>query len=389
MTVKLSIEELKRIKELFQEKKEKRKRKKAKKKGKIFPNEKQKFNGDLVSDNVVRYNFPNTGASVLSRDFQNNLGDLNNRFNNLIKDNPEKSKEYKSKYHELADNLIDDVIDGKRNIRRNKVGSTTISDLIDEPKKSRKPKISKRKVEILRTPRANDGAGDFSRTSFAPRKQEENRPTMGGLISYFRTLPNEQPKVPQFMPRGDNIDFSVSSFDGTDAVDGMPDEGDAGENPDFEQPEPDEFLTGDEGDDVEDAEDENGNASVNAASGDFSPQEQMDNWDDGEDVENVEDENDKQPTSAIKAKPKPQTNEQNDEFEAFNKKRNKKKSKVVVTDDDDEDEEDLNGMPNLKRSSSAPEANKKYKENKSFVCPDCGIAYTTEKAVRKHQKEKH
>ena len=383
MTVKLSIEELKRIKELFQEKKEKRKRKKAKKKGKIFPNEKQKFNGDLVSDNVVRYNFPNTGASVLSRDFQNNLGDLNNRFNNLIKDNPEKSKEYKSKYHELADNLIDDVIDGKRNIRRNKVGSTTISDLIDDSKKSRKPKISKRKVEILRTPRANDGAGDFSRTSFAPRKQEENRPTMGGLISYFRTLPNEQPKTPQFMPRGDNIDFSVSSFDGTGAVDGMPNEGDAGVNPDFEQPEPDEFSTA-EGDEVEDD-----NESVNAASGDFSPQEQMDNWDDGEDVENVEDENDKQPTSAIKAKPKPQTNEQNDEFEAFNKKRNKKKSKVVVTDDDDEDEEDLNGMPNLKRSSSAPEANKKYKENKTYKCPECGKAYTTQKAVDEHIKKKH
>jgi hypothetical protein len=308
----------------------------------------------------------------------------------LIKDNPEKSKEYKSKYHELADNLIDDVIDGKRNIRRNKVGSTTISDLIDEPKKSMKPKILKRKVEILRTPRANDGAGDFSRSSFTPRKQEENRPTMGGLISYFRTLPNEQPKDPQFMPRGDNIDFSVSSFDGTDAVDGMPDEADSGENPDFEQPEPDEFLTGDEGEDVENAEDEDedGNASVNAASGDFSPQEQMDNWGDGEDVENVEDENDKQPTLAIKNKPKPQTNEQNDEFEAFTKK-SKKKNKIIVVDDDDEDEEDLNGMPNLKRSSSAPEANKKYKENKSFVCPTCGKAYTTEKAVKKHQKEKH
>jgi hypothetical protein len=382
MTVKLSIDELKRIKELFQEKKEKRKRKKAKKKGKIFPNEKQKFNGDLVSDNVVRYNFPNTGASVLSRDFQNNLGDLNNRFNNLIKDKPEKAEEYKSKYHELANNLIDDVIDGKRNIRRNKTGSTTISDLIDEPKKSRKPKISRRKVDILRTPRANDGAGDFSQTSFAPRKQKENRPTMGGLISYFRTLPNEQPKAPQFMPRGDNIDFSVSSFEGTDAVDGMPDEADAGENPDFNQPEPDEFLTGDEGEDVDDAEGEDDNASVNAASGDFSPQEQMDNLDDGED-----DEDDKQPTSTIKAKPKPQTNDQNDEFEAFNKKKNKKKSKVVVIDDDDdEEEEDTTDMPNLKRSSSAPEANKK---NKSFVCPDCGKAYTTEKAVRKHQKEKH
>lgn len=293
-------EELKLIKELFQEKKEKRKRKKVKKKGKIFPNEKQKFNGDLVSDNVVRYNFPNTGASVLSRDFQNNLGDLNNRFNNLIKDNPEKSKEYKNKYHELADNIIDDVIDGKRNIRRNKVGSTTISDLIDDPMKSRKP---------------NDGAGDFSRASFTPRKIDENgRPTMGRMVSYFKTLPNQQPRVPQFIPRGDNIDFSVSSFEGTDAVDGMPDEADAGENPDFEQPEPDEFLTaeGDEGDEVDEGDEGDDNASIEVTSGDFKPDE-IGDWNDDDNEE--EDELDKQPTSAIKPKPQPQTNEQNDEFD--------------------------------------------------------------------------
>jgi predicted SprT family Zn-dependent metalloprotease len=61
----------------------------------------------------------------------------------------------------------------------------------------------------------------------------------------------------------------------------------------------------------------------------------------------------------------------------------------MVIDDDDESEEDLNGMPNLKRSSSAPEANKKYKENKTYRCSECGKAYTTQKAVDEHIKKKH
>jgi hypothetical protein len=197
MTVKLSIEELKRIKELFREKKEKRKKKKAQKnaqkraqkKNKIFPNEQQKFNGNLSSDNVVRYNFPNSGASVLARDFQNSLGDLNNRFNNLIKDKPEKTEEFqkkteefKSKYHEMANNLIDDVLDGKRNIRRNKEGSTTITDLIEKPKEISRPKMSRRKVEIISTPMPNDGVGDFSRVAFKPKVSDKNiRPTMNIL----------------------------------------------------------------------------------------------------------------------------------------------------------------------------------------------------------------
>jgi hypothetical protein len=372
MTVKLSIEELALIKELFREKKEKRKRKKAKKakkagkKGEIFPNEKQQFKGDLVSDNVVRYNFPNTGASVLSRDFQNNLGDLNNRFNNLIKDKPEKTEEFKSKYHEMANNLIDDVLDGKRNIRRNKEGSTTITDLIEKPKESSKPKMTRRKVEIIRSPRKNDGFGDFSRVAFTPRKIDQNiRPTMD-ITSYFKNLPNPQPKSQQFIPRGDNIDFSVGSFEGENAVDGMPDDGNDGVNPEFEQPEPDEFLEVVE--DVEDVEDDK--MSINVETGDFKPDENEDWGSDENDENEGNDGNDgnyedqQTPTLQIKYKPQPQTNDQNDEYEKFfGKKKQRKTPKIGLIDDEDDE--------------------------KSFTCPECGKTYASAGSLKRHQKSKH
>lgn len=378
MALKLSINELRLIKELFKEKKEKKKRRKAKKKAKIFPNEKQKFNGVSVDNNAIRYNFPNSGASVLSRDFQNNLGDLNNRFNNLIKDKPEKVEEYKSKYHELADNLIDDVIDGKRNIRRNKTGSTTISDLIDEVKGPKKHRISRRKVDIVRSPRANDGAGDFSRASFNPRTQDENRPTMGGMISYFKTLPNEQPKIPQFMPRGDNIDFSVTSFEGSDAVDGMPDAFESGENPEFQQPEPDENYEIAEGNEEDDnAADEIAEDDAGEIAEDDADENDEDDADENDEIA----EDDELPNSPLKQKPSPKVEDGG--FRGFFEKRIRKNKKIMVIDSDDDDGSTI---PNLKRSSSAPEVNKK---NKSFVCSDCGKAYTTEKALMKHKKDKH
>jgi hypothetical protein len=308
----------------------------------------------------------------------------------LIKDKPEKTEAFKSKYHEMANNLIDDVLDGKRNIRRNKEGSTTITDLIEKPKETSRPKMSRRKVEIIRTPMPNDGAGDFSRVAFKPKILDKNtRPTMN-ILSYFKDLPNPQPKIPQFMPRGDNIDYAVNSFDGLEAVDGMPDDVNDGVNPEFDQPAPDEFIDDnvveEVDDDVDDAVDDN--MSIDVLTGDFKP-------DDNDELEDWADEEYEQPTSQIKAKPKPQTNDQNDEFESFfSKKKHRKTPKVAAADEyNEEDDYDLKSASPIQ----LPKIDEKYngakkdakKDDKQYVCPSCGNSYTSKSSLTRHQKAKH
>jgi hypothetical protein len=154
----------------------------------------------------------------------------------------------------------------------------------------------------------------------------------------------------------------------------MPDDGNDGVNPEFDQPEPDEFKDDDVVEEVDDAVEEvdddvveevDDNMSIDAVIGDFKPYENDEN-----------DEWDEQPTLEIKAKPKPQTNDQNDEFEKyFGKKKPGKKQQIMPADDEDEDDYNL--------KSASP------KNSKSFKCPDCDLSFKHKSSLTRHLKDKH
>jgi hypothetical protein len=226
-------------------------------------------------------------------------------------------------------------------------------------------------------PLPNDGKGDFSSVRFFATPNRTNLPTLGSASS-FLGLPNQQPPITNYMPTGDNIDLPTSNFEGTDAVDGMPDDPQPPEeNPDFNPIEPDELEIDDEdenkGDDEDDDNDDDEANSTNAISGDDGAADDFSDDEEKDDDPPEKDEDDEIPDTPIKPKPIPET-------KPTKKKGGKKR--VIVADSDEEDDAKADGKPKLERASSAPE------ERKKFICPECGEGFPTPKGLDGHFKRK-
>ncbi len=205
--IKLSFNELKQLMQLNKAKR--KKRRKAKEKSIKF--EPIKNNPNMR--NFVTQSFPNTGASILSREVDVLRGELNKKSNALISaGKPEESKEYKTEMHKTANTMIDNVIDGTRNIRFNQDNSMTISAPINFKTKSGNkpgPKVgSKNRAKIVEI-NPSDGKGDFKEVRFTAKKTSP--PTMADRVEQLdNSINNDQPKSIVYI--GDNIDVPMSTW---------------------------------------------------------------------------------------------------------------------------------------------------------------------------------
>ncbi len=222
--IKLSFKELQQLlskRDSIGKKKKKRKRKKNKKRLEFEPI-KQNPN---MRDHVTSTLFPNTGASVLSREVETLRGKLNAMTNNLIKDGKvEEAKAQKSFFHGLADKLADETLVGDRNMKQNKDGSVTVSSLLNLPTATSKARRGSANVvpdskmifptrKNVATPFQPNGKGDYSRVSFAAPKTPSKAPSLQTILEErVVQLPPPPPKDTVYMPTGDNIDVHKSQW---------------------------------------------------------------------------------------------------------------------------------------------------------------------------------
>ena len=152
--------------------------------------------------------FPNTGASMLSREIDVIRGELNKQTNKLIEagqappptNNKENPLLFKSDFHKQIYDIGSDVFDGRRISLAHPDGSITIS----------------KKINDHIHYQYNDGVGDFSKTPFNLTKKNLESPyRLGTSNSGNLQIPNLQPKTTVYIPTGDNIDVNASEFNST------------------------------------------------------------------------------------------------------------------------------------------------------------------------------
>ena len=236
---KLTLDDIKKlIKE--DKKKAKRKKKKAKKAKKIKANTAAAFdpikhnpnmrdhvtasrftNAGVPISNTSASVFPNTGASVLTREVDTLRGELNKVNNRLIglgDNNKEPEKKHKSTFHSIAERLGDDIQEGKRSFKQHKNGSFTIGDIArpKTPKPVGRPKGSVNKAKIVEIGR-HDGIGDFSVStplaSSEYKSEPKEQPSLSSAGEHKEPLiKNEKPVEVNLFHEEDNVDVAKSEW---------------------------------------------------------------------------------------------------------------------------------------------------------------------------------
>lgn len=331
--IKLSFKELKELINLNKIRRRRRdqKNKKSKVNKSSFPNSAPLSTASTSPSVATSFG----GPSMATRELDTIRGQLNDAKNLFIKNEKPKEKSY---FHALTEQLANDVLSGKRDARHNKDGSFGITELFDKRKEKgiKSSKKGRNVVEVV----DGDGMGDFGKSRFTRTKAVDTNALKN--VSRRKADFNPQPpKLPPFIPTGDNIDTATSVWT-NEPVEGEEYFGDM-----FE--EPDKYDNGDD-----EALEEDDNAAL----------EEDDNEDNNEDDIDV----DVDKEYFIDA------DSEEDETKKLS---------------EDEEGEPLKGTKVEKTKKAKVVKTKKTKKEigKVFTCETCGNDYMSTSALNKHKKK--